>query len=262
MKISIITVCYNSEKTIQDTIESVYAQNYPNLEHIIIDGGSEDNTMSIVKRNTKKITKIISEPDRGTYDAMNKGIQQSTGHVIGFLNSDDVYIDSSALTKLVNLMTIEKTDTVFSDLVYVHPTKLNRIKRYFDSGKFSRKRLRFGWMPAHPTLLVKREMYEKCGLYSLKYKIASDFEMVARLFHSYRASYSYYPAPLIKMRLGGVSTSGIKSSWIINCEMVEACRENGIQTSIPLLAFKLPTKLLQLFPFIYNSKIKNCNDRK
>ena len=246
MKLSIITVCYNSVATIRDTINSVINQNYWDIEYIIIDGGSSDGTTEIIKEYSNRISIFISEPDLGIYDAMNKGIRIANGDVIGFLHSDDFYADNSSLSRLMDHMISAGTETVYANLVIVDPRNLNRIFRYYDSGKFHPKRLRYGWMPAHPTILVKRQIYMKHGVYSLNYKIAADFEMVVRLFYKNKVSYSYLPSIVIKMRAGGISTRGIKSSWILNCEMVQACRENGLKTFLPLLALKLPGKLMEL----------------
>lgn len=244
-KISIITVCYNSAQTIRDTIESVLAQDYPNLEYIVVDGASTDSTMAIVREYGDKIAVVISEPDKGIYDAMNKGIAAASGEIIGILNSDDFYAASSSVSRLVRQMEESGVDTVYADLVIVDAVDTKRVVRYYNSGAFSPKKLRYGWMPAHPTFLVKKSLYDKYGGFSLKYRIASDFEMVARLLYMARASYAYLPEVVVKMRAGGVSTSGLKSSWRINNEIVHACRSNGIRTSLPKVLLKIPLKLLE-----------------
>jgi glycosyltransferase involved in cell wall biosynthesis len=247
MKLSIITVCYNSSATIRDTIESVLGQKYQDIEYIIIDGNSKDGTIEIVKEYGDRVSIFISEPDLGIYDAMNKGIRVASGDVIGFLNSDDFYSNSSALSRLTQHMIMEGTDSVYADLVIVDPIDLNKTFRYYDSSKFNRKKLRYGCMPAHPTILVKRHVYLQHGLFSLDYKIAADFEIIVRFYHSKRVSYAYLPAVVVKMRSGGISTKGIKNSWILNREMVNACRINGLKTSLPILALKMPEKLMQLY---------------
>ncbi len=244
-KISIITVCYNSAATIRDTIESVLAQDHPSIEYIIVDGASGDGTMEVVREFSGKINVVISEPDKGIYDAMNKGIHAATGDVVGLLNSDDFYADNSAVSRLVQRMEEVGTDMVFADLVIVDAGNTERVLRYYDSSAFHTGLLRYGWMPAHTTLLVKRELYEKYGVFSLDFRIAADFEMIVRLFHSAGASYTYLPVVVIKMRTGGLSTNGLKSSWVLNREIVQACQANGLKTSLPRVLLKIPSKLLE-----------------
>jgi glycosyltransferase involved in cell wall biosynthesis len=243
-KVSIITACFNSEATIRDTIDSVLGQDYPCIEYIIVDGASKDGTLGIVKGYGDKINIVISEPDKGIYDAMNKGIRAASGDVIGMLNSDDFYIDDSAVTQLINCMEGAGTDTVYADLVMVDRKNTERVLRYYDSSTFRLERLRYGWMPAHPTFIVKRELYETYGGFSLDYSIAADFEMVVRLLYVAGASCAYLPAVVIKMRVGGASTRGLKSSWGLNREIVRACRANGLKTSLLRVLLKVPGKLL------------------
>ena len=243
-KVSIITVCYNSEATIRDTIDYVLAQDYPCIEYIIVDGASKDGTLGIVKGYGDEINIVISEPDKGIYDAMNKGIRAASGDVIGMLNSDDFYIDDSAVTQLINCMEGAGTDTVYADLFMVDAKNTKRVLRHYDSSTFHLERLRYGWMPAHPTFIAKRELYESYGGFSLDYSIAADFEMVVRLLYVAGASYAYLPAVVIKMRVGGASTRGLKSSWVLNREIVRACRANGLKTSLPRVLLKVPAKLL------------------
>ena len=244
-KISIITVCYNSEATIRDAIKSVLAQDYPAIEYIIVDGFSKDRTMDIIREYGDKIDVVISEPDKGIYDAMNKGIRVASGDLVGLLNSDDFYADDSSVRQLIDCMEHAGSDTVYADLLMVDARKTDRVVRYYDSGTFHPGRLRYGWMPAHPTFVVKRELYETYGSFSLDYSIAADFEMVVRLLYAAGASYAYLPAVVIKMRIGGASTSGLRSSWVLNNEIVRACRANGLKTSLPRVLLKLPAKLLE-----------------
>ena len=245
MRISIITACYNSATTIRETVDSVLAQDYPDIEYIIVDGGSSDGTMEIVRGYGDRIDVVISETDQGIYDAMNKGIQVATGDVVGLLNSDDFYVDESSVRQLIERMENAGSDTVFADLVIVDARDTERIVRYYDSSSFHPRRLCYGWMPAHPTFLVKRELYEKFGGFSLDYRIAADFEMVVRLLHTAGASYAYLPVVVIKMRVGGISTSGLKSSWVLNMEIVRACRANGLKTSLPRVLLKTPAKIME-----------------
>lgn len=244
MKVSIITVCFNSAATIRNTIESVLEQNYPDIEYLIVDGGSTDETMSIVSEYGPRIATVISEPDFGIYDAMNKGIHLASGEIIGILNSDDVYMDMNSVAQLVSPIIEGRSDSTFADLIVVSANDLNKVVRYYDSSYFSPEKFRFGWMPAHPTFFVKKLCYEMVGDYSLDYKIAADYEMLIRLLLIAKVTYTYISKPLIKMRLGGVSTASLTRNWILNREIVKACRLNGVWTALPLLLLKVPQKLV------------------
>jgi glycosyltransferase involved in cell wall biosynthesis len=248
LKISIITVCYNSEKTIRDTIESVLSQSYLEIEYIIIDGKSTDNTMDIISEYQNKIAKIISAPDQGIYDAMNKGIRLATGDVIGILNSDDFFVSPGVITNVVNSFKSEPNSSlVFGDVILVEPLNTLKITRYYSSKRFSPWKLRFGWMPPHPASFFKRSAYEQVGNYSLDYKIASDYEMFVRMLMVHKISYSRINKVLVRMRAGGLSTSGVKSSFLLNSEIVKACKRNGIYTNIFFVLLKIPFKVLELF---------------
>lgn len=246
MKISIITVCFNSEKTIRDTIESVLSQDYPEIEYLIIDGLSEDRTMNIVSEYSNMISTIISEPDQGIYDAMNKGVQLSTGDIVGILNSDDVYAHSRVVSDLVRLLSDSKVDAVFGDLVIVDRDNITKIVRIYSSNYFKKWKIRFGLMLPHPTFYVKRNIFDKFGCYKLNYRVAADFELITRFLHG-GITFVRNPDVMVKMRQGGISSSGIFGRIHQNFEIVRACRENGIYTNIFLVAFKLPVKLLSYF---------------
>ncbi len=246
MKISIITVCYNAEKTIEDTIKSVLDQNYDDVEYIIIDGASTDKTVDIITKYKDKLSYFISEPDKGIYDAMNKGILMATGDIVGVLNSDDFYADSNVLSTIANVFKEKKVDSVFADLVYIRPENLNKIVRYYSSRRFYPEKFVYGWMPAHPTFFVRRVIYEKYGLFKTDYKIAADYELLVRFLYRHRISYYYLNKVLIKMRTGGVSTKNLKSNWILNKEIVRACSENGIKTNLVKISFKYFKKIFEL----------------
>lgn len=241
--VSIITVCFNSEKTIRDTIESVLSQDYPNIEYLIIDGGSTDNTLSIVREYDVRISRIVSERDHGIYDAMNKGISFASGEIIGMLNSDDIYINDHVVSELIEKMLSEDADSVFADLIIVDPDNLNKVIRYYDSSQFSPKKFRFGWMPAHPTFFVKKSLYKKVGPYSLEYKISADYEMLIRILWVQKASYTYLKKPVVRMRYGGASTADLSRNVLLNREIVQACRANGIYTNLFMVLLKIPSKL-------------------
>jgi glycosyltransferase involved in cell wall biosynthesis len=245
-KISIITVVLNNRKYIKDCIESVIKQNYNNYEHIVIDGGSTDGTIDIIEKYRGHISILISEPDHGIYDAMNKGIKISTGDIVGILNSDDYYNNNDVLKEVVSEFTQKGVDSVFADLVYVDRDNTDKIVRYYKSAPFNPEKFAYGWMPAHPTFFLKRIFYEKYGLFKTDYRIAADYELLVRLLGKNRLSYSYLPKVIVKMRNGGISTASIKNNWILNMESVRACRENGIQTNIVKIFSKYFIKIFQL----------------
>ena len=246
MKISIITVVWNNKKTIKDAIDSVLNQTYKDIEYIIVDGASSDGTVEVVKSYGDKITKFVSEKDNGLYDAMNKGIALTTGNVVGILNSDDFYIDEFVIQKVVKVFEEKQCDSMFADLVFVKPDDLEKTVRYYDSSKFHPSKFAYGWMPAHPTFFVKRDMYEKYGVFRTDLKIAADFDILARFLYTHKISYSYMNEILVKMRVGGVSTS-FSSIWINNVEALRVCKENGIDTNIFKILSKYPSKILGLF---------------
>jgi glycosyltransferase involved in cell wall biosynthesis len=249
LKVSIITVSFNSAKTIADTIDSVLSQDFPEIEYIIVDGCSTDGTVDIIRQNENRISQWISEKDQGMYDAMNKGIAMATGDVIGILNSDDVYMDTRVVSDLMRLMQSQNTEVVFADLILVDSSNQNKVLRYYDSGRFHPNKFKYGWMPAHPTVFVKRELYQRVGKFSTTYQIAADYEMLIRMLAIEKASYAYYPKPVVRMRSGGASTSGISRNWILNQEIIRACKENGIYTNLFMLLLKVPAKLWgRLFP--------------
>ena len=243
MKVSIITVSFNSAKTIAGTIESVLSQDFPEIEYIIIDGDSSDDTVKIISQYENHISKWISEKDQGMYDAMNKGIAMATGDVIGILNSDDVYMNTHAISDLMALLEKQKAQVVFADLILVDQDDDKKVLRYYDSGRFHPDKFRFGWMPAHPTVFVRRELYQAVGPFSTTYQIAADYEMLIRMLAIQKAPYAYFPKPVVRMRSGGASTAGISRNWILNQEIVRACKENGIYSNMAMLLLKLPYKL-------------------
>lgn len=243
MKVSIITVSFNSAKTIADTIESVLSQDFPQIEYIIVDGGSSDGTLGIIKQYQDRINHWVSEKDRGMYDAMNKGIALATGDVIGILNSDDVYMNTHVVSELMELMQAKRAQVVFADLILVDQDHPQKVLRYYDSSHFHPNKFKYGWMPAHPTVFVKRELYEAVGKFSTTYQIAADYEMLIRILAIQRARYAYLPKPVVRMRSGGASTAGLSRNWILNQEIVRACKENGIYSNMAMLLLKLPFKL-------------------
>lgn len=247
MKVSIVTVCFNSAATIRDTIRSVLAQSYANIEYIVVDGASTDETVAIINEYQEDISKIISEPDNGLYDAMNKGISLATGDIVGILNSDDFFESPDSIQYVVNgFRSGSHVDIVFGDVVYVESHDLTTIRRFYSSRKFKSWKLRFGWAPPHAATFARRSIYEKFGHYNLKYKIASDYEMFVRWLIVQSLPYLRIDRVLVRMRLGGVSTSGIGANFLGNKEIVDAFVSNGLYTNLVFLLAKIPFRLLEL----------------
>ena len=191
------------QTTIEDTIKSIVAQDYSNIEYIIIDGGSTDNTLSIVDKFKDSITTIISEPDKGIYDAMNKGVQNATGDIVGILNSDDIYADNKVVSSIVEA--IGNKDSIYADLVYVDRDNTDKVTRYWKSGKYRKGIFKKGWMPPHPTFFIKKSCYDQYGIYNLQLKSAADYELMLRMLHKHNISVAYLPEVITKMRIGGQS---------------------------------------------------------
>jgi glycosyltransferase involved in cell wall biosynthesis len=246
MKISLITVSYNSSSTIKDTIDSVLAQDHPDIEYIIVDGKSKDNTVEIIKSYGGRISRWISEPDHGIYDGMNKGLEMATGDVVGMLNSDDFYSENTIISQVATAFADEQIDAVFGNLVFVDPKNLKKPIRSYSSKRWHPGKFARGFMPAHPTFFVRRKYYEKFGHFKTDYKIASDYEMLIRLLYVNKLNYKYLPITMVVMRKGGVSSSGIKSNIVLNSEIKRACNENGIKTNLPLIYLKYFTKVFEL----------------
>ena len=245
-KVSIITVCLNSSATIEQTINSVLQQSYKNIEYIVIDGASTDSTLSIISRYKNNIAFLISETDHGLYDAMNKGLGIATGDIIAFINSDDFFTSNSVIEDVVAQFNLYKNiDVVYGNLIIVDKLKTDFVYRFYESSRFKPWMLRFGIMPPHPATFIKKNSYKKIGPYSLSYKIASDFEFFIRLFLVFGCNYQHLNTVLVTMRIGGISTSGLKATILLNNEIVTACRKNGIYTNIFLVLLKIPFKLLQ-----------------
>jgi len=245
-RVSIITVAYNSVNTIQDTIESVLGQDYPYIEYILIDGASTDSTVHVIKSYSDRIAHFISEPDRGMYDALNKGLALATGDLIGILNSDDIYAHPQVISTVVATLQNTKADCVFADLVYISPTNPHKVLRYYSSAPVAPRRFAYGWMPAHPTVFIKRWAYDRYGPFKIDYKIAADYELLIRFLAKHQLPYTYVPQVWVKMRAGGISTRNLMSNWILNREIVRGCAENGIRTNLLKVFSKYFTKVFQL----------------
>ena len=235
MKISIITATFNSGKTVKDTFVSVLNQTYDNYELIVVDGGSKDDTLEIIRHYEpifKGRMKWISEPDRGIYDAMNKGIAMATGDAVGFLNSDDFYSSCGILRMVASSMRNKNIDAVYGDVHYVHDNDLGKCVRYYSSRAFHRVWMRFGFMPAHPSFYCRREVYEKYGTFDLSYKVAADFECLLRLIFLHRIRTMYLPLDFVTMRTGGASTQGFASHKQIMSDHQLAFKKNGVYSNV------------------------------
>ena len=208
MKISIITATFNSSKTIADTIQSVNNQSYANIEHIFIDGGSLDSTLDIVEKKSRREKIIVSETDNGIYDAMNKGINVSSGDIIGFLHSDDIFASSDSVNKIVKKFSKTNTDSVYGDLVY---TKNNNVIRKWTSGSYNKQNFKLGWMPPHPTLYIKKDTYRRYGMYRTDFSTSADYELIIKFLYLNNVSSSYIPSVLVNMNIGGASNRNIYS---------------------------------------------------
>ncbi|HOQ05473.1 MAG TPA: glycosyltransferase family 2 protein [Anaerohalosphaeraceae bacterium] len=246
MKFSIVTVCLNSEKTIADTLDSVAGQVWPDREHLIIDGGSVDQTAKVVQSRSQGRVRWFSEPDTGIYSAMNKGLARADGDVIAFLNSDDVYIDPNVLLKVADFFQKEKTDAVYGDLVYVNNAHPSRICRYWKAGLWQPGAFRKGWVIPHPTFFCRREVYEKLGGYREDFQIAGDFELLLRFVEIHRIRCVYLPQVLVKMRARG-RAGRLKGIWRGNREILQSFRIHSLQPAPLFFLRKAALKLNQFF---------------
>lgn len=245
LKISIITVCYNSVTTIERTIQSVLSQTYPNIEYIIVDGGSTDGTLNSINKYKDRIHKIISEKDKGIYDAMNKGLGVATGDVIGFLNSDDFYTNNESVKSISAAFNDSGIDGCYADLQYVN--KKDQIIRHWKSGNYTRLKFYFGWMPPHPTFYARKSLFDKYGHFDIAYQIAADYELILRFVMKNRIQLKYLQQCVVTMAAGGVSNKGIKNIIKANCEVSKAWEKNGIKMGFLVPFLKPIQKIPQFF---------------
>ena len=252
-KISIITATYNSAATVEDTFRSVINQSYGNIEHIVVDGGSSDATMEIVRRyadlyRTRGLElKWISEPDNGIYDAMNKGIALASGDIVGLLNSDDFFSAPTVLGRVASEFSDRgDIDAVYGDIHYVNPDNLGKCVRYYSSKKFTREKMRMGFMPAHPSFYCRRDIYGRYGLFDISFKIAADFEQLLRLIYIHNIKTSYIPVDFVTMRTGGASSSGFSSHRRIYAEHRRAYRNNNVNSNFLLEGTRYLYKIVEV----------------
>lgn len=242
--ISVVTATWNCEETIRDCLESVSLQDYKNVEHVVVDGASVDGTLSILRENKGRIGVLISEPDRGIYDALNKGIFRSTGDVVGFLHADDIYSSPDVLTRVANAFSDPAVCAVYGDLLYVRRDDINQVVRRWVSSPFTLKRLKWGWMPAHPTLYVRREWYSRIGGFDPRYRISADYFSILSLFCLPGFKAVYLPKVFVKMRLGGASNKSIRNIIRKTREDWDALRRSGVG-GVGALAWKNLSKIGQ-----------------
>ena len=231
-------------------MEAVLSQTSKNIEYIVVDGASKDDTVKIIKEYESKFNgqmRWVSEPDKGLYDAMNKGIRMATGDIVGIINSDDFYHRTDVIAKVVEGFQENGIEAIYGDVRFVNPNNLDKTVRYYSSKHFSPQLFRYGFMPAHPTFFTYRRYFEEFGYYKTDYKIAADYELLIRFLYTHKLKSKYLPLDFMKMRMGGASTASIKSNILLNKEIVRACRENDIWTCMPLLFLKYFIKIFEFY---------------
>jgi len=246
LKISLITATYNSAATVADTLRSVNEQTHADVEHIVVDGGSTDATLAIVRAEGKRVTTLVSEPDRGIYDAMNKGLKLATGDVVGMINSDDFFASPNVLALVAAALADSELDAVYADLCFVRQADPSRVVRYWRSSPFKPGLFARGWIAPHPTLYIRRGIFERFGGFDLAYPVAADTELMARFFEVHRIRTRYIPEIFVRMRMGGASTRSLKGIAAQNREVWSALRKNGLAGSMAgFAAHKLASRLRQ-----------------
>lgn len=243
MKITVITVCYNAADTIKDTLLSVAEQDFSQVEHIVIDGGSTDGTQDVVREHGKHVAHFVSEPDKGLYDAMNKGVRLATGDYVGFLHADDMFAGEGALSRIADLAEREGTELILSDIEFVEKANLNKRVRFYAAQGFKPDWLLQGDIPPQPGTYHRRDVYERYGDYDLDFEMSSDFDFFLRLFHLHKVSYAILPATTVRMRMGGKSSQGLKSYLHITRDIMGSARKNGV----PITYFGILRKFLRKF---------------
>ncbi len=245
-KVSIITAVYNGESSIVSTLNSVATQNYSEIEHIVIDGGSIDSTAALVREHGDHVACFVSESDAGVYDAFNKGLRLATGDVIAFLNCGDTYTSANVVSRMVKPLCQVDTQAAFGDVLIVDAQDTNRVIRRYSSKMFSPEKMAFGLMPAHPSLFIRRELYMQAGEFNSKFRIAADYELCLRIFLKESAKYEYVNEATVRMPTGGLSNRGWRSKLTITREMRQACAMNNIDTNFAKLCLRFPLKLLEM----------------
>ena len=251
MKISIITVCYNSAETIGDTMRSVACQAHPDIEHIVVDGASTDDTLAIVRAFPLRLSHVVSERDAGIYDAMNKGLGLASGDLVGFLNADDMLADPETISRVAAAVDGAEVDAVYGDLSYVRKDRPDEVLRYWRSGEFSSDKLQYGWMPPHPTFYVTRDEARRLGMFDLQFRIAADYDLMLRCLSRPNVRVAYVPQVLVRMRTGGASNRSLGAMMLKSQEDLGALRKNrvgGLGSLLCKNARKLPQFFLKAAP--------------
>lgn len=256
MKVSIITSCFNREKTIRDTIESVLSQDYPDIEYIVVDGASHDKTLDIINEYSDRIAHIISEPDKGMYEGINKGIRIATGDIIGLIHSDDIFYATDTISRIVNEFNRTKAEFVYGNGIFVKPSDMNYVVRNWISGSYSPKKIKRGWLPLHTSVYVRRSVFDICGVYDESYKISADSDWQVRCLYKHSLNVSYLNEYIIKMRMGGASTSLrlTKKKWQ---EDLRLYHRHGLSPY-----FSLTCKVISKIPQFVGAKLKHIFGRK
>lgn len=244
MKITVVTATYNCVSTIGDCLRSVAGQTHPDVEHIVVDGASEDGTVDFLYQHASQFSRIISEPDKGIYDALNKGVAHASGDIVGFLHADDLYADNTVLEDVAFAFLDPEVDAVYGDLTYVQKADTGKVVRYWRSSPFTRSRLATGWMPPHPTLYLRRGLYGEFGSFDLSYRIAADYDFMLRVLGTMKGEATYLPRVLVKMRVGGVSNRSIQNILRKSAEDLRALRSNRVG-GMGSLMLKNGSKILQ-----------------
>ncbi len=246
MKVSIITIAYNAAETIAETIESVIGQDYSNIEYIIIDGASTDDTLDIVEKFKVDVDVLVSERDKGVYDAMNKGIEKATGDVVAILNADDVYANSNVISNAIALLQQENSDSLYGNLQYVDRINPEKIHRDWKSGTYSRSKFKWGWMPPHPTFFVRRKLYDAYGMFNTSLRTSADYELMLRFLYKHEVSVSYLAEVMVKMKVGGQSNASLKNRIKANQEDRMAWKLNGLKP-LPFTSVLKPLRKITQF---------------
>ena len=245
MKVSIITASYNRASTIVRALSSIKNQTYHDVQSVIIDGASQDNTISLVSPLLEQNDLLQSEPDLGIYDALNKGLALAEGEIIGFLHSDDFYTDNNVISEVVDAFSDDTVDVVYGDACFFSSRNVMKIKRKYQSDKLSKRNLAWGKMPAHPAIFIRRRVYKKIGSFDTDFKIAGDYEFLCRVVNYANLKSIYISRVFVNMQIGGISTSGFRNNILINKEVLRATRKNGIYTNLIMILSKYPSKIRQ-----------------
>jgi glycosyltransferase involved in cell wall biosynthesis len=245
LKVSVITATYNRDTTVVRTISSIKSQTYTDIQVVVVDGASQDNTILLVSEMLGGEDILQSEPDLGIYDALNKGLALAEGDIVAFLHSDDLYFDNDVISKVVEIFSDDSVDVVYGDVCFFSGSNVMKTIRRYRSDKLSEKNLAWGKMPAHPAMFIRRQIYKEIGFFETNFKIAADYEFLCRLVHYANLKSVYLSSVLVRMQLGGVSTGGFRNTVLLNKEVFRAIRKNGIYTNLFMLLSKYPSKILQ-----------------